>query len=199
MKSEPDLKPRKSELRSAIRQQRAALSPQQRISLDAAINDHLLGLAREARPSLVAAYVAFDGDPDLGPSLQQLEAQGVRLALPVIVDRTGRAVIEYRQWLPSSEMRPNRYGIPEPVGTLGVRLDEVDLALIPLVGWDERGGRLGMGASFYDRLFEPFAGSERPVRIGVGYGLQRLEQAPMEPWDIRLHRVLTESGCRECR
>jgi 5-formyltetrahydrofolate cyclo-ligase len=55
-----------------------------------------------------------------------------------------------------------------------------------------------MGASFYDRLFQPYSESERPVRMGVGYELQRVENLPCDPWDIRLHGVLTENGWFTC-
>jgi 5-formyltetrahydrofolate cyclo-ligase len=147
---------------------------------------------------VVAAFVAFDGEPDLRPSMNELDGRGVRLALPVIRAATDRADICFRQWSPGSEMQPNRYGIPEPVGTLDLRLDEIDLALIPLVAWDSGGGRLGMGASFYDRLFQPLAEQRRPFRLGVAYQLQQVERVPVEPWDIGLHGVLTERGCFTC-
>lgn len=198
MKREPDLQPRKNELRSALRAKRAAVSPSERQRSDASINQQLLALVEETGAEVVAVYVAFDGEPDLGPALADLAGRGVRIALPVIAERPGRAEIEFRQWLPASEMQANRYGIPEPQGTLPVRLSEIDLALLPLVGWDDRGGRLGMGASFYDRLFEPLAEQARPLRVGVAYAMQQVERVPVEPWDIRLHRVLTESGCLDC-
>jgi 5-formyltetrahydrofolate cyclo-ligase len=199
MKSEPSLKLQKAALRKSSRLKRAGLGGEQRLALDAAINRHLLDYTERLRPGTVAAFAAFDGEPDLAPALRQLDIDGVRLALPVILDEPGRPVIGFRQWRPTDAMKSNCYGIPEPVGTLELRLSEIDLVLLPLVAWDEHGGRLGMGASFYDRLFEPFAGDDRPTRTGVGYDLQRSERLPLDPWDVRLHQVLTESGCFTCR
>lgn len=199
MKSEPNFKPEKARLRKSIRRQRSALTAGKRQALDEMINGHLLDYAGRTRPGTIAAYAAFDGEPDLEPALRQLGAGGVRLALPVIEEGTGRATIGFRQWLPASETKLNRYGIPEPVGTLELRLSEIDLALVPLVAWDEYGGRLGMGASFYDRLFEPFAADVKPFRMGVAYQLQKVDHIPLEPWDVRMHAVLTESGCLTCR
>jgi 5-formyltetrahydrofolate cyclo-ligase len=195
MKSEPSLKRQKAELRESLRNRRAELSDDARRSLDDLINRHLLDYARENHPRTVAAYAAFDGEPDLEPALRTLDSEGVRLALPVIIRGTGRSVIGFRQWLPTVEMAANRFGIPEPVGTLELRLSEIDLVLLPLVAWDESGGRLGMGASYYDRLFEPFAAETVPVRLGVGYQLQKVDRLPLDPWDVRLHAVLTENGC----
>jgi 5-formyltetrahydrofolate cyclo-ligase len=60
------------------------------------------------------------------------------------------------------------------------------------------GGRLGMGASFYDRVFQPHARVRRPFRLGVAYRLQQVERIPLDPWDIRLHGVLTENGYFDC-
>jgi len=198
MNIEPSRQLSKSELRQRIRQARARLAADEREALDSAINRHLVDYVMRAGHSVVAAFVAFDGEPDLGPAMSELEGNGVRLAVPVIREASGRADICFRQWSPGSEMQPNRYGIPEPVGTLDLRLDEIDLALVPLVAWDSRGGRLGMGASYYDRLFQPLATEQRPFRLGTAYQLQQVEQVPLEPWDIGLHGVLTENGCFTC-
>ena len=198
MNTEPSRQLRKAELRKRIRRERAAIGAEQRQAWDAAINRQLLEHAARTGPGVLAAFLAFDGEPDLAPALAQLEHQGTRLALPVIVDEPTRPAICFRQWSSGSEMKPNRYGIAEPVGTLDVRLDELDLVLIPLVAWDPQGGRLGMGASFYDRAFQPFAQLQHPFRLGVGYQLQELERIPLDPWDVRLHGVLTEKGCFTC-
>jgi len=198
MDIEPSRQLRKTDLRKQMRKERALLAPGRRQAWDSDINRNLLEHAARERPGVVAAFLAFDGEPDLAPALSQLERQGVRLALPVVRDAPVRPDICFRQWSAGSEMRPNRYGIQEPVGTLEIHLDEIDLALIPMVAWDPFGGRLGMGASFYDRLFQPLADQLRPVRMGVAYQLQKVARIPLDPWDIRLHSVLTEVGRFTC-
>lgn len=205
MKAEPSLHASKSELRKTVRQRRAGLAADRRRHLDAAINNHLIDFAERLQPGLVAAFIAFDGEPDLAPALRDLERRGVRLALPIVQDdpthtgSPGGSVICFRRWSSGCDMRPNRYGILEPVGTLEIGLVEVDLVLVPLVAWDAAGGRLGMGASYYDRLFRPFAGEPRPLRMGVAYGVQQVDRVPREPWDVPLHMMLTENGCLDCR
>jgi 5-formyltetrahydrofolate cyclo-ligase len=199
MKTEPSLQVQKSSLRQTMRRKRARVDDDRRRAWDAEINRHLLDYVHHLQPAVLAAYAAFDGEPALATALPRLEAEGVQLTLPVIHDEPGRSVISFRQWTRDSAMRPNRFGIPEPVGTEGVPLAEIDLVLLPLVAWDESGGRLGMGASFYDRLFQGYAEQDRPVRIGVAYELQKVERVPQEPWDVTLHGVLTEHGCFTCR
>jgi 5-formyltetrahydrofolate cyclo-ligase len=199
MKIAPNLKSPKSQLRKDIRRKRAGIDEAQRKHWDASINRQLDQYLLQAKPRVVAAYLAFDGEPDLMPSLAGLEKRGVKLALPVIQDAPGKAVITLRHWSVAGVMQKNRYGIQEPTGTGEVLVTDIDLVLVPLVGWDRTGGRLGMGASFYDRMFQPFSELPRPVRMGVGYELQNVESIPLDPWDIRLHGVLTENGWFTCR
>jgi len=198
MKIEPSQKSPKSRMRKEIRRKRANIEAAQRKHWDAAINRHLDRYTELASLKVVAAYMAFDGEPDLMPSLAGLEDRGVKLALPVIRGLPGKAVITFKGWSVASEMRQNRYGISEPAGTRDVIISDVDLVLVPLVGWDRTGGRLGMGASFYDRLFQPFSELGGPVRMGVGYELQNVETVPRDPWDIRMHAFLTENGWFTC-
>jgi len=198
MHIEPSQKTLKTRLRKELRQKRAAIDAVQRRRCDALINQTLEQYANKELPRTVAAYLAFDGEPDLLPALISLARQGVKLALPVIQDSAGKAFITLREWSPDRELAPNRYGIAEPEGTQDIPVTDIDLVLVPLVGWDRTGGRLGMGASFYDRLFQPLAALEKPMRIGVGYELQRVPGVPREPWDIRLHGIVTENGWFTC-
>ncbi len=198
MNIKPNSKTRKTQLRKDIRHKRAALTDSDRFSLDSRINQHLISYTEQAQPKVVAAYRAFDGEPDLWSGLSELMERGVTLALPVIEDTPGKAVITFRHWHADGEMQRNRYGILEPVDAELIQVADIDLVLIPLVGWNTDGNRLGMGASFYDRLFQPFAELPRPVRLGVGYQMQQADSIPKDPWDIRLHCILTENGLFTC-
>ena len=198
MKSVPDQHDKKTRLRNELRKKRAGIENVRRAALDAAINRHLLEYARTAQLSDIAAYIAFDGEPDLSPALQELDDNGVTLALPVVNEIAGRNTLSFRQWTRSCELLPNRYGILEPAGTPEIPLLRFDAVLMPLVGWDRAGNRLGMGASFYDRAFQPFAQNPRPMRMGVAYQAQECDGIPLDPWDIRLHAMLTEKGWFTC-
>lgn len=198
MNIEPSFKTLKSRLRKEIRSRRSAIDTDQRRLWDAEINQHLEDYIGRAKPGVVAAYMAFDGEPNLMPALRALENQGVQLALPVVQDAPGKSIITFRPWSIAAELQRNRYGIAEPTGLEDIRLIDIDLVLVPLVGWDSSGGRLGMGASFYDRLFQPFSQLDRPVRMGIAYELQKVEKVPSDPWDIRLHSLITENGRFTC-
>ncbi len=177
-----------------MRDRRGQIDPALRQQWDKRINQHLLEHVAQSNPGVVAAYLSFDGEPDLLPALARLSDLGTTLALPVIQDLPGKSVITFHAWNTKTPLESNRYGISEPVGSELVPVPEIDLVLIPLVGWDRNGGRLGMGASFYDRLFQPFTELDKPERVGVAYELQKFDSVPCDPWDVRLHGILTENG-----
>ena len=95
-------------------------------------------------------------------------------------------------------MIKSRFGIPEPCGSPEIPLSNIDLLLMPLVGWDESGNRLGMGAGYYDRALQSSGQSDVPIRAGVAYQLQKVPGVPVDPWDIRLHMLLSETGWFTC-
>ncbi len=184
----------KSTLRHELRARRKQIDDTRRLSLDASINHFLAEFIAEQRPHTIAAFWPFDGEPDLRPALAKAAQQGTQLALPVVIQSPTGPSLLFRQWSETSKMKHNRYGIPEPLDSPEIPLADIDLLLMPLVGWDESGQRLGMGAGFYDRTLQPFKQSELPIRAGVAYQLQKSPRVPLELWDIRLHMLLSENG-----
>src|SRR5687767_13746260 len=92
-------------------------------------------------------------------------------------------------------MRRNRFGIPEPTGRRCAP-QQLDLVLLPLVAFDRRGARLGMGGGFYDRTFAflRVAGRRKPRLVGLAHHFQEVAQLPREPWDVPLAAIVTERG-----
>jgi 5-formyltetrahydrofolate cyclo-ligase len=95
------------------------------------------------------------------------------------------------------KLRPNRFGIPEPVVPASemYRAMEVDLVLLPLVAFDDQGNRLGMGGGFYDTTLAMRAACHRfrrPRVIGLAHECQRIEHIATEPWDIPLDLIATD-------
>jgi 5-formyltetrahydrofolate cyclo-ligase len=198
MKTVPDHHLPKSELRAALRNRRAALDDLHRNVLDTAINSHLVRHAREGGFNVIAAFLAFDGEPDLRQGLAELERSGATLVLPVVHETPGRNTMVFRRWSADAPLQPNRYGILEPLPGPETPLAQIELILIPMVGWDRDGNRLGMGASYYDRALQPFSDSESPRRVGVAYAAQEIERVPADPWDVPLHAILNEHGWFDC-
>ena len=91
-------------------------------------------------------------------------------------------------------LKTNRYHIPEPDISSYFPLEQLDLVLMPLVGFDLQGHRLGMGGGYYDRTFQFLLDKKirKPFMLGLAYELQKVEHIPMDSWDISMDGVLTE-------
>lgn len=183
----------KHTLRHQLKAARNALKPaaRHRAALGA------LRLARHHRLLLSARRIAFylpqGGEFNAHPLLDHALAMRRECYLPVLPKR-GR-VMRFGRFCPQKKMRPNRYGIPEPRDRLALRARQLDLLLMPLVGFDDAGYRLGMGGGFYDATLA-FMRHRRhwrkPRLIGLAYECQRVDAVPHDPWDMPLDAVLTE-------
>lgn len=182
----------KQRLRRRLIERRLALDPTARAAADAAINAALPALVQTLAARTVFAFLAHQGEPDLTPGLKALDADGVAIHLPRIQGRD----MELVRWRPGELLQPNRYGIDEPLIGAVLNPEDCDLVLLPLTGYSPAGGRLGMGAGYYDRCFafrqDPAV--VQPVLVGVAYRLQQVEALPMEPWDVPLDAILTDEG-----
>ena len=143
----------------------------------------------------VAAYVAQDGELDPAPLVNRLLAAGKQVALPVIVGVRRLAFYRYHIDTP---LVGNRYGIPEPdpIRTPAISTFSLDLVLVPLVGFDADGNRLGMGGGFYDTAFAHHQRSQTagPCLLGFAHAQQQIDQLTSAAWDAPLDAVLTEDG-----
>jgi 5-formyltetrahydrofolate cyclo-ligase len=185
----------KAALRVELRRRRTEFPNDQRAATDRDINAAVLDFARESDIGSLAAFWAFDGEPDILPALGELASGDVTVALPVL-ESSGD--LSLRRWRPGANMVENRYGIPEPHAEnepdFTVDIRSLDLALVPLVGWDRSGGRLGMGKGYYDRLLEPLRDLEVPARLGLAYAFQEVPKIPVNELDIPMHGVICEHG-----
>jgi len=188
----------KSRLRKELRHRRRSLDHTTRQSADSMINRTLIELAEKSGCASLSAFLPFDGEPDVRPALQMLHRRGVRIALPAIVNAPAAAELQFRSWNPGLPVEKNLFGIDEPVDSEILPVQDLDVVLLPLVGWDENGGRLGMGAGYYDRALSPVADCDRPLRWGVAYAVQKVALIPTDAWDVSLHLVITENGGFTC-
>lgn len=199
-----DTKQAKTRLRTGFRALRRDIPEENRQRMDHAINEAIQGIAAERNAARVTGYLAFDGEPDISPALNRLNRAGVIVHLPVIGTGGDHDALTFRRWPAAGgasragDLRRNSFGIQEPVVGEICNVDDLDIVFVPLVAWDERGGRLGMGAGYYDRAMEPVATLDRPLRIGIAYSVQQAEALPMTAHDVHLHGVLTESGLFTC-
>lgn len=144
---------------------------------------------RAAREVLV--YLAFRGEVDCAPLMEALWRRGARVLAPRC--RPGaRGELDVACVTCFEELAPGAYGILEPDPDRCPALDAFapDAALIPAVAYDRRGGRLGFGQGYYDRLLARpgFAGT---FLAGLAHPFQVVERLPLDPWDRPVHAVVT--------
>lgn len=149
------------------------------------------GLLLRARR--VAFYLPQYAEFDIRPLLNRALKMGRACYLPVLPPR-GR-VMRFGALRPESVLSPNRYGILEPRDARACAARQMDLLLMPLLGFDLAGHRLGMGGGYYDATLAYLRHRRywrKPRLIGVAYECQRIDRLPHDTWDIPLDGVLTE-------
>ncbi len=151
----------------------------------------------------IAFYLPNDGEPDLWPLIELAWRRGKDCYVPVLDKIVTRRLL-FAPLRPGQPMRPNRFDIPEPVAQDRERLrsGRLDLILMPLVGFDADGHRLGMGGGFYDRTLAYLRTRRhrpRPHLMGIAFECQRVDALPARPWDVPLQSVATECGLRRFR
>lgn len=184
--------------RRRLRRLRLELDADERAAAQRAILHSLERLRLFRRGARVAVYLPMAGEVDLRPCLERAWRRGATVFVPRISNRR-RGRMSFVRWTPGIAQRRNAFGIFEPAGTSrptpAVRLDVV---VLPVVGFDRQGNRLGMGAGYYDRALrrrlDPARHWRRPRLIGVAFARQELEAIPASPWDVPLDLIVTERG-----
>jgi 5-formyltetrahydrofolate cyclo-ligase len=187
-------------LRAELRRRRAALDPATRIAAAQALPARLEEIPEYLTDGLVAGYWAVDGELPLMGVLPGLRARGQTYCLPLLGPH---GALRFAPWKIGEAVAPNRYGIPEPFCDDAHRLapEALDVVLVPLLGFDRRGHRLGFGGGWYDRSFAFLAGRlamAHPLLVGVGYAAQEVDAIEAMPWDVQLDYIATERELIEC-
>lgn len=187
-------RPDKNALRRQARQRRRSLSPEQRLPAQQRVLDYLRARAAADGWRRIGAYLAVASELDLAPLFQSLP--GIQWFLPSI--ETGD-VMRFRSWAPGTPLVTGPFSIPQPPPDAPEADPRtLDAVLLPLLGFDARGARLGSGAGYYDRCFAFRHGTDRPLLVGIAFAVQRFQDLPTDCWDVCLDAVVTEDGWLDC-
>ncbi len=154
-----------------------------RIAIDAHIERGFPGLAK----GVLALCWPYRNEYDARHVAARARARGATTALPVVVAPATPLI--FREWRPGTTLAKGTLGIPYPVDSAELTPDTV---LLPMVGFDAAGYRLGYGGGFFDRTLA--AMKKKPVVIGVIHEFGRLPTIHPEPYDIPMDFVVTERG-----
>lgn len=173
--------------RAELVARRLAVSAATRRRWSAAIVGHLRARFASLAAMRIGAYSPFRGEPDIRAAVDRWRAAGATTALPVVVTRG--APLEFRAFWPGVRMGRGVWGLPIPQGTPVVVPQAL---LIPLLGFDAHGYRLGYGGGYFDRTLAALA--PPPLGIGVAFELSRIATVHPQPHDIPMDFIATEAG-----
>ena len=193
----------KDKLRQRLVRERRSLDEKTWREKSDRICQHLLQFSvfREAR--LVLAYFSIRQEPDLSPLFEGSFGESSEKFLATHSNEGDRAwgfphclgkELHWHRWQPGDAIVRGKYGICEPAPEAkAIAPAEVDLLLVPAVGCDRRGFRLGYGGGYYDRLLAQPAWQSVPT-LGITFAFACPDELPVEPWDVRLQGTCTEEG-----
>ena len=181
----------KRRIRTLTRQQRQQLSAQQlahaaqNLAVNA-FNFHELNSAKE-----VASYLALHGE--MSPHELHSKLTSAEIYLPRITSLHRSEMAFY----PARNKRiKNSFGIQEPAPSFPAKpMQHFDVILMPLIAFDRKGNRLGMGGGFYDRALafrQQRKLIKRPLLVGIAHHFQEIDSITPEKWDIPLDAILTD-------
>lgn len=135
--------------------------------------------------AVVAGYCALGSEADIGGLMPWIARHGARLALPWLAGRDTPML--FREWHPGEPLEMSASGFTQPLPAAPEAAPTI--ILLPLVGFDRSGNRLGQGAGHYDRALER---CPQALRIGIAWSVQEVALLPADPWDVPLDAILTE-------
>lgn len=174
-------------LRTQLIAAREALDAAERERLNLAIERRLEALLARLAPAVTGFCWPIRGEYDPRALMTRLVCAGARAALPVLVAE--RAPLAFREWRPQAPMASDRYGIPYP--QQGEWLHPA-VIVIPVVGFDAAGYRLGYGGGYFDRTMAAL--DPRPIAVGAGFELGRIASIHPQSHDMQMDWVVTEAG-----
>ncbi len=177
----------KKEIRKIFLEKRDALTPFDIFRRSNVIIGHLLSLQEFENAKTILSYISFGSEVNTH-GLIRLLLEKKEVFVPFVEkDRREIYISELRDW---NELSSGAYGILEPKKEC-IRereINEIEIALVPGLAFDEEGYRIGYGGGYYDKLLKKMDGE----KIGVAYDFQISKKVPREGHDIKMDRIVTE-------
>ena len=180
----------KDQMRQQVLSLRDELGMERRIELSLQTCERALDAIKFQPGCIISGFWPIRSEIDPRPLMSSFQQMGARLCLPVVVDKQ---TIVFRELIRGAPLIKAGFGTvgPEP----SAEVLNPSIMLVPLAAFDVHGGRLGYGAGHYDRAIEKLQISgSRPMLIGFGFDIQKVDKVPTENHDQKLDMIITESG-----
>ncbi|WP_313598056.1 5-formyltetrahydrofolate cyclo-ligase [Pseudomonas sp.] len=184
------------QLRRLLRKARRALTPSKQREAAQGLYRQLAQHPLFRRSRHISLYLPTDGEIDPRLLLRAAQRRGKATYLPVL-SAWPRTKMVFQRVRPGEKLLPNRFRILEPRVNIRQqrKLWALDLVLMPLVGFDDEGGRLGMGGGFYDRSLAYLARRQhwrKPTLLGLAHECQKVDRLAQASWDVPMAGTVTD-------
>ncbi len=179
--------PTKKELRNAIRLKKKSFTEEELRVMSCPIAEKVLNLPQVASAETVMLYCSLPDEVDTSHIIRRLKAEGKRILLPAVVSDTE---MELRHYETESDLQKGKYDIMEPVGKPFCNVEEIDVMIIPGMGFDRQGNRLGRGKGYYDRFL--LSNCSSAFKVGVCFPFQLIDEIPTDKYDVRMDTIVSE-------
>ena len=178
----------KNSIRQILRQRKDAMMPNDRLEKSKRISHHLMKLIRDDETVMV--YTSKEKEVNTIPLITTLFERGNPVIVPIIVKEDVSLRLSYLRDF--SALVPSTFGVPEPIGNeIPATGENVDTIILPMLGFDRTGGRMGYGAGYYDRFL---AKNKNIQKIGIAFACQEYDNLPVDENDIPMDYIITEEG-----
>ncbi len=178
----------KSSIRQVLRQRKDLMSPESRLEKSERILCHLIHQIRDGETVMV--YTSKEKEVNTVNLITYLLERGNPVIVPIIVKEDVSLRLSYLK--DQSTLVPSTFGVPEPIGNeIPASGDDVDTIILPMLGFDRTGRRIGYGAGYYDRFL---AKNNKVRKIGIAFSCQETETLPVDEYDIPMDCIITENG-----
>jgi len=178
----------KKEIRDALRHKKEMLTPDERFEKSRAICSHLMELISPGETVMV--YTSKEKEVNTVPLITMLLSYRHPVIVPIIQSEDVSLRLSYLEDM--MVLVPSTFGVPEPIGNeMPADGADVDTIILPMLGFDRRGGRIGYGAGYYDRFLAQYPDIRK---IGIAFGCQEVDSLPLDPHDVVMDAIVTEEG-----
>jgi 5-formyltetrahydrofolate cyclo-ligase len=182
------MREQKESVRKILRQKKEAMLPEERLSKSQRICRHLMNVISDGETVMV--FTSKEKEVNTRPLIMALFGQGNPVVVPIIVKEDYSLRLSYLRDF--SALVPSTFGVPEPIGSeIPAAADDIDTIILPMLGFDRKGGRIGYGAGYYDRFLSKTPGLRK---IGIAFACQEVDNLPVDENDIRMDAIITEDG-----
>lgn len=179
----------KGEQRIYLKNTRKAIPKAERAAKSRLMADRLFEAEEYRVAKTLLIYISVGSEVETEAIMHHATAAGKRVAVPLC--RTDTCTMEAYAIDSFDELEPGSYGIPEPksYGRQPLSKEEIDLIIVPGLGFDKRGFRMGYGKGYYDRYLRDFKGRS----IGLCFEECLMDEIVHDEYDVSVHKVITEN------